>query len=62
MDLHAGQVQGFFDVPVDHMTAMPMLTQCFADLGLEEEPVIPPTPAGSSRRATSPARSAPTGR
>ena len=27
MDLHAGQVQGFFDVPLDHMTAMPMLTQ-----------------------------------
>ena len=26
MDLHAGQVQGFFDVPLDHMTAMPMLT------------------------------------
>ncbi|HSJ18842.1 MAG TPA: ribose-phosphate diphosphokinase, partial [Solirubrobacterales bacterium] len=24
MDLHAGQVQGFFTVPVDHMTAMPM--------------------------------------
>ena len=31
MDLHAGQVQGFFDVPVDHMTAMPMLTQWFID-------------------------------
>ena len=31
MDLHAGQVQGFFHVPVDHMTAMPMLTQWFAD-------------------------------
>ena len=27
MDLHSGQVQGFFEVPVDHMTAMPMLTQ-----------------------------------
>ena len=31
MDLHAGQVQGFFHVPVDHMTAMPMLTQWFID-------------------------------
>jgi ribose-phosphate pyrophosphokinase len=31
MDLHAGQVQGFFHVPVDHMTAMPMLTQWFTD-------------------------------
>ena len=27
MDLHAGQIQGFFSKPVDHMTAMPMLTQ-----------------------------------
>ncbi|MEV4420089.1 ribose-phosphate diphosphokinase, partial [Patulibacter sp. NPDC049589] len=26
MDLHAGQVQGFFQIPVDHMTAMMMLT------------------------------------
>ena len=34
MDLHAGQVQGFFHVPLDHMTAMPMLTQYIADLGL----------------------------
>ena len=31
MDLHSGQVQGFFGVPVDHMTAMPMLTQYFMD-------------------------------
>ncbi|HMS61520.1 MAG TPA: ribose-phosphate diphosphokinase, partial [Solirubrobacteraceae bacterium] len=32
MDLHAGQVQGFFNIPVDHMTAMFMLTQYFDDL------------------------------
>ncbi len=32
MDLHAGQVQGFFEVPVDHMTALPMLAQYFRDL------------------------------
>jgi ribose-phosphate pyrophosphokinase len=31
MDLHSGQIQGFFEVPVDHMTAMPMLTQWFMD-------------------------------
>jgi ribose-phosphate pyrophosphokinase len=40
MDLHAGQVQGFFDVPLDHMTAMPMLTQWVLDQGFKEEPVI----------------------
>src|SRR6266542_4743724 len=37
MDVHAGQVQGFFQVPVDHMTALPMLAQYFRDLGLPEE-------------------------
>ena len=32
MDLHAGQVQGFFNIPVDHMTAVPMFAQHFRDL------------------------------
>jgi len=32
MDLHAGQVQGFFNIPVDHMTAVPILVQYFKDL------------------------------
>ena len=32
MDLHAGQIQGFFQKPVDHMTALFMLTQYFSDL------------------------------
>jgi ribose-phosphate pyrophosphokinase len=27
VDLHSGQIQGFFDVPVDHLTAMPVLTE-----------------------------------
>jgi len=31
MDLHAGQMQGFFSRPVDHMTAMPILTQYVKD-------------------------------
>jgi ribose-phosphate pyrophosphokinase len=31
MDLHAGQVQGFFDVPVDHMTALPMFVDHFKE-------------------------------
>jgi len=42
MDLHAGQIQGFFSKPVDHMTAMPMLTQYFTDLGLEDLVVVAP--------------------
>jgi ribose-phosphate pyrophosphokinase len=31
MDLHAGQVQGFFNVPVDHMTAVPMIADHFLE-------------------------------
>jgi ribose-phosphate pyrophosphokinase len=42
MDLHAGQVQGFFSIPVDHMTAVMMLTQYFDDLGLADVVVVAP--------------------
>ena len=43
MDLHAGQVQGFFSKPVDHMTAMPILTQYVVDrLGSENLVIIAP--------------------
>jgi len=42
MDLHAGQIQGFFQKPVDHMTALFMLTQYFGDLGLEDLVVVAP--------------------
>src|SRR3954449_13127976 len=37
MDLHAGQVQGFFHIPVDHMTALPQFAQYFRDLGVALE-------------------------
>jgi ribose-phosphate pyrophosphokinase len=46
MDLHAGQVQGFFQIPVDHMTAMMMLTQYFLDLDLDDELVVVAPDAG----------------
>jgi ribose-phosphate pyrophosphokinase len=42
MDLHAGQIQGFFQKPVDHMTALFMLTQHFQDLGLPDLVVVAP--------------------
>ncbi len=42
MDLHAGQVQGFFQIPVDHMTASMMLTQYFDDLGLQDLVIVAP--------------------
>lgn len=34
MDLHQGQIQGFFDMPVDHLTALPVLANYFIEKGL----------------------------
>jgi ribose-phosphate pyrophosphokinase len=42
MDLHAGQIQGFFSKPVDHMTSMGMLTQYFRDMRLDDLVVVSP--------------------
>jgi ribose-phosphate pyrophosphokinase len=42
MDLHSGQAQGFFQKPCDHMTALFMLTQYFADLNLEDLVIVAP--------------------
>ena len=42
MDLHSGQIQGFFQKPVDHMTALFMLTQYFLDQGLDDLVVVSP--------------------
>jgi len=52
MDLHAGQVQGFFQIPVDHMTALPMLAQYFRDLRLPEELVAVAPDTGRTRLAS----------
>jgi len=46
MDLHAGQLQGMCQVPVDHMTAMIMLAQYFIDLNLGEQLVVVSPDAG----------------
>ena len=56
MDLHAGQIQGFFHVPVDHMTATPMLTQWISDQAFDEEPVIVSPDAGRAKTARNFAR------
>ena len=40
MDLHAGQIQGFFDIPVDHMKALPLFAHYFRDKGLSGESVV----------------------
>jgi ribose-phosphate pyrophosphokinase len=52
MDLHAGQIQGFFTIPVDHMTALPLFAQHFRDLGLTGEGVVSVAPdAGRAKHA-----------
>ncbi len=53
MDLHAGQVQGFFDGPVDHMTALPMFARHFRDMGFYGEgTVVVSADAGRAKLAT----------
>jgi ribose-phosphate pyrophosphokinase len=56
MDLHAGQIQGFFTIPVDHMTAMPMLTQWFTDQYRAEDLVVVSPDAGRAKAARNFAR------
>jgi ribose-phosphate pyrophosphokinase len=52
MDLHAGQIQGFFTIPVDHMTALPLFAQFFRDRGLTGEEVVSVAPdAGRAKQA-----------
>src|SRR5205823_7772084 len=53
MDLHAGQIQGFFSIPVDHMRALPLFAQYFRDKGLYGEKVVSVSPdAGRAKVAT----------
>jgi ribose-phosphate pyrophosphokinase len=52
MDLHAGQIQGFFTIPVDHMTSLPLFARHFRDLGLAGEGVVSVAPdAGRAKHA-----------
>lgn len=42
MDLHQGQIQGFFDQPVNHLTALPILADYFESLDLEDLCIVSP--------------------
>ena len=54
MDLHAAQIQGFFDVPVDHLYAAPILDEYFESLGLPAEEIVVLSPdEGSIKRSLS---------
>jgi ribose-phosphate pyrophosphokinase len=46
MDLHAAQIQGFFDIPVDHLYAMPVFLEYFEKLDLSEFTVVAPDLGG----------------
>lgn len=49
MDLHAGQIQGYFDIPVDHLSAIPVLADYFKDKVDEESVVVSPDLGGVTR-------------
>ena len=49
VDLHAAQIQGFFDIPIDDMTAVPMLSQYFRAKHIEDLTVVSPDHGGASR-------------
>ena len=52
MDLHADQIQGFFDVPVDHLYASNVFAPYIQSLGLEDVVIATPDVGGSKRAAT----------
>jgi ribose-phosphate pyrophosphokinase len=52
MDLHAAQIQGFFDVPVDHLYAAPVLNEHFIKMKLNKDDLVIASPdEGSIKRA-----------
>ena len=52
MDLHADQIQGFFDVPVDHLYASAVLLPYIKSLNLEDLVIATPDVGGSKRAST----------
>jgi ribose-phosphate pyrophosphokinase len=50
MDLHAGQIQGFFNIPVDNLYALPVLVRYIKDnIGMENLVVVSPDSGGAER-------------
>ncbi|MDN5346484.1 MAG: ribose-phosphate pyrophosphokinae [Clostridia bacterium] len=49
MDLHAGAIQGFFDIPVDHLTAVPILAEYFKGKNIPDPVVVSPDVGGVTR-------------
>ena len=49
LDLHAAQIQGFFDVPVDHLFAAPVMIEYFDSIGRRDMTVVSPDAGGVER-------------
>lgn len=52
VDLHADQIQGFFNIPVDHLYSIPIFARYFKSMGIEEEKLVVVSPdSGGANRA-----------
>lgn len=49
MDLHAAQIQGYFDIPVDHLSGVPILADYFKSIADEETVIVSPDLGGVTR-------------
>ena len=49
MDLHAAQIQGFFDIPVDHLFAAPVIIEHVQKMDLEDLVIVSPDAGGVER-------------
>jgi ribose-phosphate pyrophosphokinase len=49
VDLHAAQIQGFFNIPVDHLFAAPVLVEFFQKMSLSDLTVVSPDAGGVER-------------
>lgn len=49
LDLHAAQIQGFFDIPIDNFLALPILAEYFVEKKLDDVVVISPDHGGTTR-------------
>ena len=49
MDLHAAQIQGFFNIPIDNFEALPLFVQYFKDFKIEDLVVVSPDHGGTTR-------------
>ncbi|MBB3870211.1 ribose-phosphate diphosphokinase [Geobacillus sp. NFOSA3] len=49
LDLHAPQIQGFFDIPIDHLMGVPILAEYFKNKNLDDVVVVSPDHGGVTR-------------